>query len=530
MKGWVERSKEVVVYFYISRWSLNLRTSCAGRNHNRADTNANAASKGQPVTCDLRPETIHGKLNKNLQEALEENAHIEDNPMKKAVGVACRLARTMQEQTDAGAMGGTANNLARGHIMAMDDYVREDDDTGAQDSVPQAPSSLEVYRKKWKSAWNSWRISLRKSSKTPNSKQWEVIMLVHARCVYEFEEETAHRVNRTEGEAQWEPLFRLIHGLPGSGKSQLLKWLQMYFETVWNWSVGVHFQFLAPLNSMAAGIGGQTVHSWGVVRFRGRDGTLVDPGVARQGQDAIEQMHVKCARLRFLFIDEIEATGAGLVAQLEDAVLRGVPQKNSYRYHTRLDYIRMKGSLPRAFGGVNVFCVGDFYQLDPVGSVAFMGNPCSISVAGNAQTANMMGRFWSCVDDNDPDALQHWDEPQCPSGEGRKVLDLDVNHRSGADIWYSDLLTSCREGAMTTEDWQYLHGCPTKTCGSWLARQNRSMCGNIRCLEFGDRTKSIFVAMGVGYDAYYSLYMLIYDRERAGTPNRCSHEYGSLFL
>ena len=58
-----------------------------------------------------------------------------------------------------------------------------------------------------------------------------------------------------------EPLFRLIHGLPGSGKSQILKWLRSYFNEVWLWGEGTHYQFLAPSNSMADDIGGATLHS-----------------------------------------------------------------------------------------------------------------------------------------------------------------------------------------------------------------------------------------------------------------------------
>ena len=72
-----------------------------------------------------------------------------------------------------------------------------------------------------------------------------------------------------------EPLLRLIHGLPGSGKTEILRWIQSYFEEVWSWTLGTEFAFVAPLNSMACNIQGATVHSWGKIGFKDRRGTLI---------------------------------------------------------------------------------------------------------------------------------------------------------------------------------------------------------------------------------------------------------------
>ena len=69
-------------------------------------------------------------------------------------------------------------------------------------------------------------------------------------------------------------------------------------------------------------------------------------------------------------------------------------------------------------------------------------------------------------------------------------MDLNVNHRSGSDVWYSDLLSSCREGNMSLSDWQFLHGLPTNECGSWLVRQKISLCGNPQCTQFKEKTKA----------------------------------------
>ena len=91
----------------------------------------------------------------------------------------------------------------------------------------------------------------------------EAPKVIHDRCVLEYNIENAEAAVQADRQAKaQEPLFRLIHGLPGSGKSQILKWLRSYFNEVWLWEEGIHYQFLAPLNSMADNIGGATLHSW----------------------------------------------------------------------------------------------------------------------------------------------------------------------------------------------------------------------------------------------------------------------------
>ena len=205
----------------------------------------------------------------------------------------------------------------------------------------------------------------------------------------------------------------MVHGLPGAGKSEVLKWVRSYFETVWLWTIGVQFQFLAPLNMMAHGIGGETLHSFGGIKFQNAKGATVNPGVSHLGSDNVSKMVVKCKDLRFLFIDEFEATGVSLAAGLENAVIHGVPQKNSYRYHSPHGYLERQGHLPGGFGGVNVFLLGDVYQLTPVGSVAFMSNPWGAAVKNSHAVSNLMRRVWSCFDADDPSGLQLWSLPFC---------------------------------------------------------------------------------------------------------------------
>ena len=83
-----------------------------------------------------------------------------------------------------------------------------------------------------------------------------------------------------------------------------MRWLKKYFEDVWKWKAGVHFQFLAPLNSMAANINGATVHSWGEVSFKNKQGEVIRPG--RRQTDQVSQLHVKHSNMRFICIDELQ--------------------------------------------------------------------------------------------------------------------------------------------------------------------------------------------------------------------------------
>ena len=198
-------------------------------------------------------------------------------------------------------------------------------------------------------------------------------------------------------------------------------------------------------------------------------------------------MHLKCARLRFIFIDECECVGAATTTDLEQSTFNGISTENSYKLHTAE---RFKNRITyRNFSGVNTFFFGDFYQLPPVGGTAIMSNPRSQPALENARVQSTLSRFWPCFDDaNDYDALQVWAEHFCETG--CRVMDLNVNHRSGSDIWYSDLLTSCRQGDMSLSDWQFLHGLPTNECGSWLVRQKISLCGNRQCAKFKERSRA----------------------------------------
>jgi hypothetical protein len=329
-----------------------------GRNPARNDTAVDGASRGKPVVCQLTEETLQELLQPSSSERADgvENVPNFTKSMRGSLDTVTKLSREAVAASGASREGTPLAHPAKLHCLDILTAARKEETRTA----PAAEAaSVEVYRQSWEASYEDWKQAVLAAPKRPNEKQWQCLDLVHRRCVYEYTEEVSHRINATPGDRHWEPLFRMVHGLPGAGKSELLKWLRTYFETVWLWTSGVQFQFLAPMNQMAHGIGGETLHSFGGIRFQNAEGTTVNPGAAHLGKDKVSKMVVKCKDLRFVFIDEFEAVGVRLAADFEGSLFNGVPTKNSYRFHSPHGHLKQRGHLPRGFAGVNVFFLGD---------------------------------------------------------------------------------------------------------------------------------------------------------------------------
>ena len=95
-------------------------------------------------------------------------------------------------------------------------------------------------------------------------------MLSHvaSRLEKELTEDRSDMVSTTG----YEPLFDLIHGIPGAGKSRVIAWICELFTDVLGWTSGNQFICLAVQNTMAANIGGSTIHHWGNIPFRDEKG------------------------------------------------------------------------------------------------------------------------------------------------------------------------------------------------------------------------------------------------------------------
>ena len=148
-----------------------------------------------------------------------------------------------------------------------------------------------------------------------------------------------------------------------------------------------------------------------------------------------------------IFMDEVEAANAEIIGQLEHNVRFHISDTNIFRCNS-------EGEV-RIFGGVNVFFFGDFWQLRPAG-IAIMSNPFADSVLGNAAAKSAMDLFWSVEIEK---CLQPWNQKDDSTA---RLLHLDVNIRSGADKWFSEVLNQCRAGCLTMDNYNFLHGYPTK--------------------------------------------------------------------
>ena len=115
------------------------------------------------------------------------------------------------------------------------------------------------------------------------------------------------RMNRVNEDPQ-EPLFDLIHGLPGTGKSRVIAWLREIMERGLGWTHGVQFVYLAFQNAMAAQINGFTIHHWSGILARNLEG---------EGTGDAHKQSIKCQALRVILIDEISMISAELLGTLQ---------------------------------------------------------------------------------------------------------------------------------------------------------------------------------------------------------------------
>ena len=223
--------------------------------------------KMNAVTCPLSTEDIEELLQSAYSQLLSNSKdtdltshqpEIKNRRLDEATATAVSALRMHATMEDASIDTGIRSRAKHRCVSSHKERKKAEIDEPEQWS---RFASAKTYAANYQDLYATWSKNLYADpSKQPYEAQTLILQVIHNRCVLEHQIESADISEQASKQAAAEPpLFRLIHGLPGSGKSQVLKWLRSYFNEVWLWTEGVHYQFLAPLNSMADNIGGATV-------------------------------------------------------------------------------------------------------------------------------------------------------------------------------------------------------------------------------------------------------------------------------
>ena len=277
---------------------------------------------------------------------------------------------------------------------------------------------------------------LERGRRVCNQKQFEMVEKVAYRVVEEMQAEAEGRHDHGE------PLRWCLHGGPGTGKTHVINLIKdELFQGVLQWDMGIEFQIVALQAVMAELLGGDTIHhALGIPAF-GRKNDC-------HGDDLQKHLDVakRVLRWRWLVIDEISMVSAKLFADMELKLERVIRDIGTNKRGSR--------GRARPFGGLNIICSGDFWQLDPPDG-GFLGDiPTEfIQAARKYQPlptiAHGQSLFWS--------GTEHGIQG---------VTELVECERSN-DVWLQNMQAEIRAGNLSRENYDLLHGELTLVPGSW---------------------------------------------------------------
>ena len=159
----------------------------------------------------------------------------------------------------------------------------------------------------------------------------------------------------------------MIQGLPGAGKSEVIKWIKELFEIVYGFEHGVHYVCIASQNTMAALIGGFTNHSWGGVPVTHTQ--LQSWQQSNWNTPTISPLFERYQHCRWILMDEGSTTSAEVFSIIESNVTRSMRAKDTWKLRPG------RRGQERPFGGMNLLFFVDWWQLPPVLSTDLKGNP-----------------------------------------------------------------------------------------------------------------------------------------------------------
>ena len=327
---------------------------------------------------------------------------------------------------------------------------------GAHEPVPPA-GSAHLRVQEIRKAAETWLDRVLQEEEAPNDEQLPILRHVIGQVLAEEADPQCQRC---------EPLIELIHGEPGTGKSQVLKWIVGLFTEVMGWKHEVHFMCVAFQNSMAAAIKGTTLHSGADLPLATEDGKC-------KTHTDIDQLWLKIQCLRWVLIDEISMVSAQLLHLFLERMRDATREPNTYK-------IRFSDGTVRLGGGYNFLFFGDWWQIAPVTGTPLFQVP-SPSVPRYLE--NTVSIFWR----RGADSIQRlW--------ELRQQMRL-------TDAWYIHFVKQCRNGELGTEDYNFIHGFPTRHAGSWCSADATLACANDECRSLQEDTWPALRAQGQAWEA-----------------------------
>lgn len=290
-----------------------------------------------------------------------------------------------------------------------------------------------------------------------NSMQYVMVEKVAVRVIEELD------INDSIGQNAAEPLRWMLHGGPGTGKSHVIKIIkERLFGGVLKWDMGAQFQIVALQAVMAELLGGDTIHhACGIPAFKKRE---------NRSDDLQKHMEIakKVLQWRWLIIDEISMVSAKLLAQL-DMKLREVIRDIGTQ--------KLRNGRTQPFGGLNVLCCGDFWQLDPPDGGFLGGIPCEyIARARKYQPAPTIAHGQALLWGGEDGGLQG-------------VTELSQCERCD-DEWLKEVQEEMRHGCLSENNHAFLQKLATTVPGSWVDRngQGYALCKHEACQNLGGNT------------------------------------------
>ena len=258
-----------------------------------------------------------------------------------------------------------------------------------------------------------------------NAKQHEFLELVVDRILAEVgllpPEESSRQTS--------DPLFWLLHGPPGTGKSHVLGFVRELFGLI-GYVYGLDYEFVAYQAANASDLQGKTIH-----QAFGFD-------ISVSAGKPVSEEKAKCmANWRWLIMDEISLTDAKLFGKCEQRLQAVMPNANQWK--------RDGAGRIRPFAHVNVILTGDFHQLPPPAGHYLADVPRSL------QDPNCEKKPDGVFADHGKQLL--W------GGAVQGVTELEEGERC-KDEWWNQVVDEMRAGCLSETTHKYLHGMPVDGC------------------------------------------------------------------